>query len=235
MRVLELGSYIIPAYAGMLLAEQGAHVEKWHSAHDPIQSLQHGDDLWRWLNHKKTLIERSAAELATLTDSAEIDVVIDNFRPETLQKLGLDPVVLAHALNCVWVSMRSEIGDTSFDMLAQMRSTAEIAGYLPFYLGDTSGGLWLAFKALAAACMRAPGHYVLGQATCLQKLIEGELVVTPKRTTMHRPIWDETDYFFDEDAREGVVRYKGREYREPVRDRTWKLAHLWHTNGRMRI
>jgi hypothetical protein len=36
--------------------------------------------------------------------------------------------------------------------------------------------------------------------------------------------------------REGVVRFRGREYREPVRDAAWKLAHLWHNGtGRMRV
>lgn len=235
MRVLELGNYVSVAYAGMILAEQGMDVAKWHNGNDPICGLYRGDELWQWINEGKNMVERHVTTLLTLAPDDYPDIIIDNFRPTTLEQWGINPAQIAEHMHCVWVSLRSEVGDTSFDIVAQMRSTAEYVGYLPFYLGDTSGGLWLAFKALAMHAHKKPGHYVLGQASCMQKLIEGELVVTPSRTEKHRPIWDRDGYFFDEQQQKAVVRYKGREYHEPVRDTEWKYAHLWHDGGRMRI
>jgi hypothetical protein len=39
MRVLELGTGVLPAYAGMILAEQGHHVVKWTHGKDPVLDL----------------------------------------------------------------------------------------------------------------------------------------------------------------------------------------------------
>jgi hypothetical protein len=48
MRVLELGTGVLPAYAGMILAEQGHHVVKWTHGKDPVLDLNHGRELWSW-------------------------------------------------------------------------------------------------------------------------------------------------------------------------------------------
>ncbi len=32
-----------------------------------------------------------------------------------------------------------------------------------------------------------------------------------------------------------IVEYKGERMEEPIRPREWKLANLWHVNGRMRV
>jgi hypothetical protein len=234
MRVLELGNYLVPAYAGMLLAEQGAAVVKWHQGNDPILGLTHGADLWDWINYRKSLRQKHVQNIHNLEPHDWPDVVIDNFRPSALDAWGIDPAQLSRRMRCIWVSMRSEVGEISFDLVAQCRSWMEYAPHLPFYVGDTTGGLWLAFKAITMHAFRRPGHHVLGQATCMQKLVEGELAITPERDGVSLP-WDKDEYRFDPETREAVIAYKGQTYREPVRDRAWKERHLWHDEGRMRI
>ncbi len=233
MRVLELGNYVSVAYAGMILAEQGCEVTKWHTGKDPILGLRQGDELWEWINAGKQMEEKNILSLLDLHPLDYPDIVLDNFRPQTLEKWDVDPAQLADEMQCVWVSLRSEVGEVSFDMLAQCRSWLEYGPYLPFYIGDTAAGLWLAFKSLAVYGKRRIGHFCVGQSSCMQKLVEGELLLAPEREG--RTPWDSEDYYFDEQAREGVVSFKGRMYREPVRNHAWKRQHLWHDHGRIRI
>jgi hypothetical protein len=230
LRVLELGNFVVPAYAGMILAEQGATVEKWTNGKDPILGCRSGEALWEWINHGKTLVNRPVTSL--LSDPPAVDVVVDNFRPSTLAGWGIDAVALAKRHGWVWVSMRSEVGERSFDLIAQARSIREYGQHVPFWLGDTTGGLWVAFKALAMVVTGKPGHYVLGQASVLQKLVEGELLVErPEPLPGNVVPWDPDPYFMTEMA--AVVEYKGERMEEPIRLREWKLANLWHVNGRM--
>jgi hypothetical protein len=66
VKVLEIGSYVSVAYAGMLLAEQGHTVEKWTQAgRDPILGLRSGDALWAWINHGKTVVDKHARRSLT--------------------------------------------------------------------------------------------------------------------------------------------------------------------------
>ena len=82
--------------------------------------------------------------------------------------------------------------------------------------------------------LRQPGHYVLGQASLLQKLVEGELLVERPEPLLGNVVpWDPDPYFMTEAA--AVVDYKGDRLEEPIRSREWKLANLWHVNGRMRV
>lgn len=227
LRILELGNYVIPAYAGMILAEQGHAVEKWTNGKDPILSLHRGGELWAWINHGKTLADRHPRGIAAAW--GDWDIVLDNFRPSTLAVWGIDPSAIAAERKCVWVSMRSEVGERSFDLIAQARSWMEYCPWVPFWAGDTIGGLWLAFKALS---VREPGHYTLGQASCMQKLVEGELTIDVERDGKTIP-WENEPYRMD--GGEALVQYKGETIREPVRDRAWKLAHLRHRDGRIII
>jgi len=232
IKVLELGNFIVPAYAGMILAEQGLNVTKWVNGKDPILTCRNGKNLWSWVNEGKTLQNKDAALVCK--EAGDYDIIIDNFRPSTLEKLKIEPVKIARNFGVVWVSMRSEIGEISFDLIAQARSTAKDFGHIPFWLGDTSGGLWVAFKALSMFLQGKHGHYTLGQSSCLAKLVEGEMVV--KRPT---PIpgnvvpWDPDPYRMnDENA---LVEYKGKTIIEPIRSKRWKKANLWHNNGRFKI
>jgi hypothetical protein len=234
MRVLELGTYVVPGYAGMCLAEQGHDVLKWTDGRDPILGLNSGAELWAWINHRKTIEGRHPRELAgdwrSIFGGEPPDVVLDNIRPATLAAWGIDPAALAAREGVRWVSMRSEVGDRSFDLIAQARSWMEYAPWVPFWAGDTIGGLWLAFKATASP---EPGHHVLGQASCMQKLVEGELVVPRPPCEPGCIPWEVEPYRFEDGH--AVVQYKGQTYREPVRDRAWKLANLRHEGGRIII
>jgi hypothetical protein len=231
MRILELGNYVVPSYAGMILAEQGHAVVKWTDGRDPILSLNRGDELWRWINHGKRVEGRHPGILAADWDQVfglePPDVILDNFRPDTLARWGIDPGGIARRRAIRWVSMRSEAGDRSFDIIAQARSWLEYAPWVPFWAGDTIGGLWLAFKALAD---RTPGHFTLGQASCMQKLVEGELVIERPPADGRIP-WEVDPYRVE--GGEAIVEYKGTTYREPIRDRAWKLEHLRHDGGRI--
>jgi hypothetical protein len=234
MRILELGNYVVPAYAGMILAEQGHQVVKWVNGRDPILALNSGDALWRWINHGKQLEERHpkllALDWADVFEPSEApEIVLDNFRPATLESWQIDPARIAARWAIRWVSMRDELHDHSFDVIAQARSWLELGPWCPFWAGDTIGGLWLAFKALAA---REAGHFTLGQASCMQKMIEGELMVDRPPANGSIP-WETEAYRVE--AGEAVVAYKGKTYREPIRDRAWKLEHLWHQDGRITI
>jgi hypothetical protein len=228
MRVLELGSYIAPAYAGMILAEQGHDVTKLAAPNDPIHSLTMGDDLWRWLTHRKQVVDLPLEELPDALPALSPDVVIDNIRPATLEAHGIDVETLAE--DRPWVSLRADVGDTSFDVIAQARSWMEYGPWMPLYLGDTCAGLWLAFKALSLTTRLHVGHHVIGHASCLQKLVEGELVLDPPRDGKSIP-WDVDLYTAVNGCAE--VDYRGRVYREPIRDREWKLAHFPHVDGRI--
>lgn len=242
MNVLEIGSYVVPAYAGMLLAEQGHHVTKWCSPvrPDPIQSLYRGGELWAWINADKNMRYRHASEIGP--DGMEIrdfDVVIDNVRSQTWQRWGISPPELADRYRLTWVSMRDDFDSRSFDAVAQARAWGDHIGYVPAYLGDTTGGLWMAFKALSLMEQNTRGHHVLRQAACLAKLVEGELVVRPplgKRSGTETP-WDAPGtYGRDGDSAgptDGVaVLYRQEWVREPYRDDDWRRQNLHHVDGR---
>lgn len=227
MRILELGAYIVPAYAGMLLAEQGHEVEKWTLGQDPIQRLRRGDELWAFFNAGKTVVERHVADVEP--HLARFDAVVDNLRADALVRWGIDPARLAEKHGITWTSLRSEVDGRSFDIIAQARSWMEYTPHVPFYVGDTVGGLFLAFKTAAAQ----PGHHVIGHASCLQKLVEGELAFDVPRRPGENVWWDEEVY---RPVPGGVqAEFKGEVLEEPVRDRAWKLAHLFHDDGRIRV
>ncbi|WP_280314767.1 CoA transferase [Nocardia wallacei] len=234
--VLELGSYVLPAYAGMIMAEQGLQVTKWvHPAGDPdpIQGLHRGDELWAWINHGKTLHKQHAREVADLR-AGDVDLIIDNIRSAAWKRWGIDPKAEAKRLGVPWVSMRDEFDGRSFDAVAQARALMEHGSYQPYYIGDTAGGLWLAFKAIVLAQHRAIGHHVLRQSSCLAKLVEGELVVPASRAD-GKSAWDAPGTY-GVDGNEVRVIYRGQPVVEPVRDHAWKWANLDHDGtGRIRI
>lgn len=233
-RVLELGTFLVPAYAGMVLAEQGIQVAKWVSPvrKDPIQELRRGDEMWSWLNEKKSLDQRHASDVNELKPG-EVDAVIDNFRPSAWAKWGIDPAIEAKRLEVVWVSMRDDFEERSFDAIAQARAWGDHIGLIPIFIGDTAGGLWVSFKVLAMLNLGAAGHYVLRQAACLVKLVEGELVVDVARDGVTSP-WDEPDVYGRLGAGARVL-FRGDSVEEPFRDQTWRRTHLDHTNGRINI
>ncbi len=110
LRVLELGSLIAGPFTTRLLAEFGAEVIKIETPGDgdPLRSWRYVDQrtrtsLWWPLqsrNKKLITLNLKYPEGLALAKrlAAESDILVENFRPGTLEKLGLGPELL-HELN----------------------------------------------------------------------------------------------------------------------------------------
>jgi len=101
VRVIELGTTITAPLASMLLADLGADVIKVERpGGDPFRSFREGADSPHFLaynRNKRSVVldltdERQKAELVRLITDA--DVLVDNYRPEVLERLGLSPQTL---------------------------------------------------------------------------------------------------------------------------------------------
>ena len=102
IRVVELGNFITGPLAAMMLADLGAEVIKVERPEgDPFRrghGNTYGPAFAAYNRNKKSVVLDTATPagrdaLATLVASA--DVLIDNFRPGVIEKLGLAPDVLA--------------------------------------------------------------------------------------------------------------------------------------------
>lgn len=179
VRVLELGNYIAAPTTGRLLADFGADVIKVERPRtgDELRNwrLYAGDTsmLYRTLNRNKrsiTLDLRSdAGKRAVLDLAARCDVVLENFRPGTLEKWGLGPGDL-DAVNPDVVLVRiSAFGQTG-PMSARpgFAAVAEAMGGLRALvgeedrppsrtgvsIGDSIAGLYGAFSAMMGLYQR---------------------------------------------------------------------------------
>jgi formyl-CoA transferase/succinyl-CoA--D-citramalate CoA-transferase len=105
IRVLELGSFIAGPFAGQLLGDYGADVIKVESPGegDPMRRwgvTRDGDSLW-WPTigrNKRSIVldlkeERDLDRARRL--ASKCDVVLENFRPGVIDKLGLDYATLS--------------------------------------------------------------------------------------------------------------------------------------------
>ncbi|MGI9333402.1 MAG: CoA transferase, partial [Gammaproteobacteria bacterium] len=104
IRVLELGQLIAGPFAGSILAYFGAEVIKVETpgAGDPLRNwreVRNGTSLWwRSMGRNKKCItlnlrEERGRELAR-TLAEQVDVLIENFKPGTLEKWNMGPDVL---------------------------------------------------------------------------------------------------------------------------------------------
>ena len=115
VRVIEMGQLIAGPFAGKTLGEFGADVVKIEppGAGDPLRNwrlIQHGTSVWWQVqsrNKRSVAIDLRAPEGQQLARQliAEADVLIENFRPGTLEGWGLSPDEL-HALNPGLVILR---------------------------------------------------------------------------------------------------------------------------------
>src|SRR6476646_446699 len=122
IRVLELGNFIAAPTAGRLFADFGAEVIKVErpGTGDALRQwrLSRGTTsmLWRTLNRNKkslTLNLRSDEGRAIVLDLVRhCDVVIENFRPGTLERWGLGPDRLQEARPDVILLRISGYGQT---------------------------------------------------------------------------------------------------------------------------
>lgn len=99
VKVLELGSLIAGPYASALLAQFGAEVIKIEPPidGDPLRKwrkLHKGTSLWWYLqsrNKKSVTLDLKSEEARQIVCrlAEEVDIVVENFRPETLENWGL--------------------------------------------------------------------------------------------------------------------------------------------------
>lgn len=186
IKVLETGSMLAGPFCGSLLGDFGAEVIKLEKPGRPDAlrewpPFKDGQPLWwKAMARNKRLatldISRPEAREATLALIERSDVVIENFRPGTLERWGLGPAELASRFpRVVWVRV-SGYGQTGpysgrggYATIAEAYSgLASFTGFpdrgpmvSAFPLGDYVAGTYAAFGALAA--LNARRHTGRGQ------------------------------------------------------------------------
>jgi len=175
VKVLELGSLIAGPYASALLAQFGAEVIKIEPPNDgdPLRKwrkLHEGTSLWWYTqsrNKKSVTLDLKADEARDIVRrlACQVDIVIENFRPGTLEKWGLGWEQLS-ALNPRLIMVRiSGYGQTGpyrerpgFAAIAEcMGGLRHVTGFqdrppvrVGVSLGDTLASLYGTIGALMA-------------------------------------------------------------------------------------
>lgn len=175
LKVLELGSMLAGPFVGSMLADFGASVVKVEKPGKPDALREwppHKDGAALWWKtmarnkHAVTLdISRPEARELALRLIGDSDIVIENFRPGTLERWGFDPAELSQRFpRIVWVRV-SGWGQTgpnrqqggyatiaeAFSGLASFTGHADKGPTVSaFPMGDYLAGLFGAFGALAA-------------------------------------------------------------------------------------
>ncbi|MEX0806573.1 MAG: CoA transferase [Candidatus Binatia bacterium] len=98
IRVLELGNFISGPYGAMLLADMGAEVIKVENPKggDPFRGWDLGGDqpnFWAYNRGKKSVtlnLQTPQGKEIFLALANKADVVLDNYRPGVMTKLGID-------------------------------------------------------------------------------------------------------------------------------------------------
>lgn len=147
VRVLELGNYIAAPTAGRMLADFGAEVIKVERpvTGDELRNwrLYSGDTsmLYRTINrNKKSIVldlktERGRDIVLELV--RQCDVLLENFRPGTLEKWGLSPAVLDEANPNLVITRISAFGQTGpMSQRPGFAAVAEAFGGLRELVGD---------------------------------------------------------------------------------------------------
>ncbi|MFT7712173.1 CaiB/BaiF CoA transferase family protein [Clavibacter tessellarius] len=148
IRVLELGSFIAAPTAGRLLADFGAEVIK-------VERPGTGDELRRWRLHAGSTtsmlfhaINRNKRSIALdlRTDegrdavrrlAAECDVVLENFRPGTIERWGIGPDVLDAVNPEIVIGRISAFGQTGpLSQRPGFAAVAEAMGGFRDLVGD---------------------------------------------------------------------------------------------------
>jgi crotonobetainyl-CoA:carnitine CoA-transferase CaiB-like acyl-CoA transferase len=147
IRVVEFGTLIAAPFAARLFAEFGAEVIKVEQpgGGDPLRTwrkLHQGTSLWWYLqsrNKKSVALDLKSADGREIARrlAAQADVVIENFKPGTLEKLGLSWDVLS-ALNPKLTLVRiSGYGQTGpYRDRSGFGAIGEAMGGLRFTTGD---------------------------------------------------------------------------------------------------
>lgn len=198
VRVLELGNYIAAPTAGRLLADFGAEVIKVErpGTGDELRNwrLHKGDTsmLYRTINrNKKSVVldlRTEAGKKAVLALAAKSDILLENFRPGTLERWGLGPEVLNEANPDLIITRISAFGQTG--PLSERPGFAAVAeAYGGFRnlvgdpdrppvrvgvsIGDSIAGLYAAFGAMMSLYQReARRRDVAGAVPLTERIID---------------------------------------------------------------
>jgi formyl-CoA transferase len=202
VRVLELGNYIAAPTAGRMLADFGAEVIKVERpvTGDELRNwrLYSGDTsmLYRTINrNKKSIVLDLKTEQGrdiVLDLVPHCDVVLENFRPGTLEKWGLGPSVLDEANPNVIVTRISAFGQTGpMSQRPGFAAVAEAFGGLRelvgdpdrppvrtgVSIGDSIAGIYAAFGTVMALFQRERTTALLDQRIIDVALNESILAV----------------------------------------------------------
>jgi crotonobetainyl-CoA:carnitine CoA-transferase CaiB-like acyl-CoA transferase len=145
IRVVELGQLIAGPFCGQLLGDMGAEVIKVEPPHqgDPMRNWGHGEHKlwWEVVGRNK----RAVSANLRIPEGQEIvrklivhaDILIENFKPGTLEKWNLAPDVL-HAINPRLIIVRvSGYGQTGpYSSRAGFGGIGEAMGGWRYIVGD---------------------------------------------------------------------------------------------------
>ncbi|MDF1608674.1 CoA transferase [Hoeflea sp. YIM 152468] len=179
IKVLELGSMLAGPFVGSMLGDFGARVIKVEKPGKPDALREwppHKNDVALWWKtmarnkHAVTLdISRREAREIALRLIGESDIVIENFRPGTLERWGLSPTELREMFpRVIWVRVSGWGQDGPKSQEGGYATIAEAFSGLSsftghpdkgptvsaFPLGDYLAGVFGAFGALAALHQR---------------------------------------------------------------------------------
>lgn len=169
IKVLDFGQYIAGPLAGMMLAEQGAEVIKIERPQkDPFRQE---DGFMVYNRSKKNIIinlKKPEGQKIALDLARETDIVIENFKPGVMDRLGLGyEKIKASNPRVIYCSI-SGFGDSGpysripgYEQLVETLATmyteqgyATRPTYLVLPLGSLAAGLDAACSIVAALCVR---------------------------------------------------------------------------------
>ncbi len=172
VRVVDLTTLLPGPLATRLLADAGAEVVKIErpggEAMRRVPPMAEGVSvLWSWLNRGKRIVEldlkSAAGRAAALALVADAQVLVEQFRPGVLARLGLDPATLrrrcADLVVCSITGYGQENGEAGHDLDYQAR--AGLLGRIPggampaALTADIAGGSWPAVINILLALRRA--------------------------------------------------------------------------------
>ena len=150
IRVIELGQLIAGPFCGQLLGDMGAEIIKVEPPQvdgkgggDPMRDWGHGDEKLWWevvaRNKKSVSANLRIAEGQDIVRKlvAHADILIENFKPGTMEKWGLGPDAL-HAINPRLIIVRvSGYGQTGpYSSRAGFGGIGEAMGGWRYIVGD---------------------------------------------------------------------------------------------------
>ncbi|MEF2553979.1 CoA transferase [Aurantimonas sp. A2-1-M11] len=176
LKVVEMGSFIAGPFCGQLLADQGADVIKIEppTGGDAMRqwgAVQHeGKSLW-WpviARNKRSLTldlrKPAGAEIAAQL-MAQADILVENFRPGTLEKWGMAPTLLQERNPGLIIARVSGFGQTGpyarrvgFGAIAEAMAGMRAIGGFPdrppprtgLSIGDSLAGMFTTIGILSA-------------------------------------------------------------------------------------